>query len=262
MLKISVTKYGEVSPFIADKILAAISECYRVIGEPIAESVDLCIIEKATGEVFFATHDALSGKPRITIYVDKFLEMPELIGLAGIRRQAAHSVLHGSLEYYLIKFPQELIKAMRQYNLAQGYADNLLYGTGMAVKEYEVSKLLHEKNFVEDQIAYARYILDPSNDEALAWKLVSRNSLEKILYLVSIIRDISCAMPLTQDEQFEDEVKNHIEEKLAHIAPAYRARIQKILYEKFLLLDANTLENIDLLTKFVVEDIVDPELST
>lgn len=245
-----------------DKILSAISECYKAIGEPIVESVDLHMVEKTAEETFFATHDAWQGKPRITVYVDKFLEMPELVGLAGIRRQAAHSVLHGSLEYYLIKFPKELLRAMRQYDLPQGYANTFLYGTGMAVKEYEVTKLLYEKNFVEDQIAYAKYMLDPSGEEVLAWELALGNRLEKILYLVSIIRDISCVLPLTQDEQFGHEVKNRIEIKLAHITPAYQSRIQKILYEKFLLLDTDTLENIDLLTKFVVEGIVDPELST
>jgi hypothetical protein len=91
-------------------------------------------------------------------------------------------------------------------------------------------------------------------------KIVSRNRWEKILYLVSIIRDISCAVPLTQDEQFGDEVKNRIARKLAHIAPTYQSRIQKIIYEKFFLLGTNVLENIDLVMKFVVEGIVDPEL--
>jgi hypothetical protein len=260
MPKISVTRYGEISPFIGDKILAAISECYKVIGEPVAESIDLCLVEKAAGETFFATHDALQGKPRISVYVDKFLEMPDIVGLAGIRRQAAHSVLHGSLKYYLIKFPEELIRAMKQYDLPQGYANSLLYGTSMAVKEYGVTKLLYEKDFVDDQIAYAKYILDPSSEEVLAWEVALRNRLEKILYLVSIIRDISCAVPLIQDEQIGGEIKNCIEGKLAHIAPAYRSRIQEIIYEKFFLLGTNTLENIELVTKFVVEGIVDPEL--
>jgi len=257
MLKISVTKYGEVSPFVVDKIFATISECYKAIGEPVTECVDVHMIEKAVGEIFFATHDALQGKPIITVYVDKFLEMPELVGLAGVRRQAAHSVLHGSPEYYLIRFPQDLIRVMRQHNLPQGYANTFLYGTAMAVKEYEVTKLLYKKDFVGDQLAYARYILDLSREDILAWKLVLRNRWERILHLVSIIRDISCAVPLAQDEQFGHEVRNRIERRLAHITPAYRSSIQEIIYRKFPLLGANTLENIDLLTKFAVEDLID-----
>ncbi|GAH53078.1 unnamed protein product, partial [marine sediment metagenome] len=151
MTKLSVTKSGEVSQSIVDKIVSALDGCYRIIGEPMADSVDLHIVEKSAGETFFATHDALHGKSTITVYVDKFLEIPQLVALAGIRRQAAHSVLHGSLEYYLIKVPKDLIRVAKQYNLSQDCINALLYNIGMAAKEYGVTRLLYGKNFVVDQ---------------------------------------------------------------------------------------------------------------
>ena len=260
MTKISVTRFGEISQPIVDKILSIIDECYEVIGEPMADSIDLCMIEKSAGETFFATHDALHGKPTITIYMEQLLEIPRLVALAGIRRQAAHSVLHGSLEYYLIRVPPDLIRATKQYSLPQGCANGLLYSAGMAAKEYEVTRLLYSKNYIEDQVAYAKYILDPSAEEVLSWKIALRDRLEKILYLSSVIRDISCAVPLTRDEQIGAEIKNYIGKKLAHMTPDCQSRIQKIIYEGFPLLDTNTFENIDLITKLVVEEIVNYEL--
>ena len=260
MARIAVIESGEVSQQLVDKILSAIGECYEAVGEPVGDSIDLCIYEKSGAETFFATHDALGGKPRISVYLDKFLELPEVVSLAGIRRQAAHSVLHGSLEYYLIALPQDLVRAMRQYNLPQDYANSVLYGTAMAAKEYEVTQVLYEKNFVEDQVAYAKYILEPSNGEALAWEIALRHTLEKILYLSATIRDISCAVPLSRDERFGAEIEEYIEKKIACITPAYKSRIRRVIYERFSLLGTDTLENIGLTTKFLVEEIIDPEL--
>jgi hypothetical protein len=258
---LSVTKSGEVAQAIVDKIVSTLDECYKIIGEPMADSVDLRIVEKSVGGTFFATHDALSGKPTLTVYMDKFLEMPQLVGLAGIRRQAAHSVLHGSLEYYLIRVPKDLIRAMKRYNLSHGYTNAFLYNIGMAAKEYGVTRLLYGKNFVEDQVAYAKYILDPSIEEALAWEIALRNRLEKTLYLTSIIRDVSCAVPLVRDEQFGDGIKDCIGKRLAYITPVCQSKIQKIIYERFSLLDTNTFRNIALITGFLVDEIIDYELA-
>lgn len=261
MTKLSITRSGQVSQSITNNIVSILHECYQIIGRPMADSVDLHIVERGAGETFFATHDALSGKPTITVFVDKFLQIPQLVGIAGIRRQAAHSVSHGSLEYYLIKVPTSLISAVKQYELSQGCLSSLLYSVGMAAKEYEVTRLLYGKNFIEDQVAYAKYVLEPSVEEVLAWEIARRNKLEKVLYLASIIRDVSCAVPLIQDEQFGDDVRDCIGEKLAHTVPGCQSRIQKIIYEGLLLLDADTFGNINRISRLVVDEIVDYELA-
>ena len=242
MLKVSLTKFGEISPPMLNKILGLIDECYKLLGEPISGSVGLEIFERSGAETFFATHDVLEGKPRIRVYLDRLLELPELVGLAGLRRQVAHSILHGSLEFYLVKFPEHLKRTITRYNLSAKFGSSLLYSTGMAAKEYEVTELLYERNFIEDQVAYAKYILEPTSEDVLTWEIVLRNRLEKILHLAAIVRDISCAVPLAYDKIFGTEIKEGIKEKIAYISPDYQARIQKIIYEKFPILGTDTSE--------------------
>lgn len=261
MTEISITRFGKIPQPVVDEILSVIDECYGVIGEPLADSIDLRMIEESVGETFFATHDASQGKPTITVYMDKFLEIPRLIALAGIRRQAAHSVLHGSPHYYLIRVPKDLLRAMKQYDIPGHCTNRFLYSAAMAAKEYEVTRLLYSKNYVEDQAAYAEYILCPSAEEVLAWEIASRDKLEKIFHLVSIIRDISGAVLLTQDKQVGDKIQEHISKKVAHITPDYQSRIQGIIYEGFSSLATDTFENIDLITKLVVGKIIDYELT-
>lgn len=259
-MNISLTKFGEVAQSTLDEISSLIDESYRILGEPMGGSVELEIFEKAEGEQFFATHDALEEKPRIRVYLNKLLELPKLVGLAGIRRQVAHSILHGSLRFYLIKFPDDLKRAIRQYRLSYDFGNSLLYSIGMAAKEYEATDLLYRRNFVEDQVAYAKYILEPGSEEVFAWEIASTNKLEKILYLAALIRDISCAVPLARDERFGDEIRQYIGKKLAHVSLVPRSRIQSIIYQKFGLLGADTFEKIDLIAKWVTEEILAHEL--
>ena len=84
--------------------------------------------------------------------------------------------------------------------------------------------------------------------------------MENILHLAAVIRDISCAVPLAYDERFGAEIKEYIRNKLAHMSLDHRARIQRIIHEKFPLLGPDTFEKIELITKWVTEEILAYEL--
>lgn len=262
MVRVSVVKFGEVPQSSIEHILKVISGCYEVIGEPRSEYIELYVFEKSEGEIFFATHDALGGKPRIGIYLDRLLSLSDLVGAAGVRRQAAHSVLHGSPEFYLIPFPESLLQAVKRYQLPLEYAYKLLQATGMAAKEYQVTDLLYEKGFVEDQAAYAKYILEPSGEEILAWEIASKNKLEKILHLSSILRDVSCALPLLQEPRLGTELQTCIGRKLTHLTPAYQVKLQEIISQTFSSLTHDLFQNISSITQAVIQELLDYELSS
>jgi len=255
-MNISLTQFGEIPQSLLHEISSLITGFYKTLGEPMGGSVNLEIFEKAEEEQFFATHDALEGKPRIRVYVNNLLELPKLVGLAGIRRQVVHSILHGSLKFYLIKFPDVLKKAIHQYRLSYDSGNSLLYSIGMAAKEYEATKFLCSRSFVDEQVAYAKYIMEPSGEDVLAWEIASTNRLQKVLYLAALIRDISCAVPLVYDERFGDEIRQYVEKKLVHVGPVPQSITQSIIYEKFGLLGADTFENINLIAELVTQGIL------
>lgn len=255
-MNISLTKFGEIPQSKLDEIWSLINESYGVLGEPMSGSIDFEIFATSEEEQFFATHDALEGKPRIRVYLDKLLELPKLVGLAGVRRQVVHSILHGSLRFYMMKFPDVLKRAIHQYRLSYDFGNSLLYSVGMAAKEYEATNFLYSKGFVEEQVAYARYILEPSSEEIFAWRIASTNRLQEVLYVTALIRDISCAVPLAYDERFGEEIRQYIDKKLAHVSLVHRSRIQSIIYQKFGLLGGDTFEKIDLIAKWVADEIL------
>jgi len=180
--------------------------------------------------------------------------------LGGVRRQAAHSIIHGTPEFYRIKLPSELRRVMDEHGFPQEFAAKIIYGISMAVKEHMVTRFLMEGEYIEDQIAYSKYVLESIAEEIISWEAVKDKVMDRIIYLTMTVRDISCAIPLTQDSRFGDEIKALIERKMGHLPLNYKLKIKKIINEVFPSFTGDTFKNIDLLTNALVKEIVYEEL--
>ncbi|MEM2385857.1 MAG: hypothetical protein QXO67_02635 [Candidatus Bathyarchaeia archaeon] len=257
-----INTFGNVDKGLVDKILSVITECYERLGPPMTFSVNLNIFETSGGQGFFASHDALQGKPTIDIYLDRLSSLPQHVVEGGIRRQVAHSIIHGSPEYYRVKFPSWLKQAMRVYGLPENLATEILYGAAMAAKEYAVTRFLVEGGYVEDQVAYAKYMLEPTAEELQAWEMAKPNPTARIIYLTMTLRDISCAVPLLKKPEIADEIKSCLEKRLSHLPDQYKATVQRILEETIQRFSDDTFKNIDNLVEAIVENIIHRELES
>jgi len=261
MPRISVSKFGQVDQEALDQILSVINAGYESLGSPKTGSVNLWICEKSSAETsFFATHSIWKGKPRITIYFDQVSQYPKEVFLAGIQRQVAHSILHGSMEFYLVRLPDELRKASVKYRFSPRYTNNILYHIAMIAKEYEVTKLLQQKGLFRNQVAYSKYILKITGEDMLAWEIAVRKPLLRLFYIISVIRDISCAIPLLSDPRFGSEIRQAIETRIGPLPPDYRTIIRRTVYSKMPLLGVHTQENIRLISRVISDEILEGEL--
>jgi hypothetical protein len=257
---IRIERFGEFNEALLEKILGVLIESYERLGPPTTYSVNLKVFGRSEEGGFFACHDASWGTPTISIYMDKVSTLPLNVVLGGVRRQVAHSIIHGTPEFYRIKLPSELRRVMDERGFPQEFAAKIIYGTSMAVKEYMVTRFLMEGGFIEDQIAYSKYVLEPTAEEIISWEAVKDKVMDRIIYLTMTVRDISCAIPLTQDSRFGDEIKALIERKMEHLPLNYKLKIKKIISEVFPSFTEDTFKNIDLLTNAIVKEIVCEEL--
>jgi len=258
---VKLETFGRVDKDLTKRLLDIIVDCYERLGPPITFSVNLKVFEASEEPGFFACHDALDGKPTINIYLDRISDVPFNVVDAGVRRQAVHSILHGSQEFYKIMFPAELRQAMAVYGLSEGFATQILYGIAMAAKEYNVTKFLVEGGYVEDQVAYAKYMLEPTDEEVKAWEIAKTNPLARIIYLVMTVRDISCAIPLLANSTFSKEIKECLKKRIGHLPESYKFTIDKIVDEMVQTFSEDTFKNINFLTKAIVECIIQKELT-
>ena len=262
--KIIVSRFGEVTGKEIDHVIRVMRECYgRLMPHGVA-LVDLYVFEQSSlvkaflakeykqvgvasapfDELFFAIHDAWRGTPRIILCLERIKELPRSVRLGGIRHEVGHSVLHGSLQYYLIPLPPPLLKLAGRFNLSQEYITNILYLISIAVKDYEVSRLLYERGYVNDQVAYAKHLLATSESDILLWKMSRGNPLAEILCLVSCLKSVSCAAALLDDEKFGKEMRHHLTESLYYIPAKYRSLLSKMIFEDFPSLGTDTFNNI------------------
>jgi len=279
--KIVVSKFGEVGAEEIDHTVAVMKECYRRLTPHEVTLVDLYVFERSSSteaflakefkevgvvsapfdELFFAMHDAWRGTSRIVLCLERTRKLPRLVQTGGIRHEVGHSVLHGSLRYYLLPLPPVLLDLAERFNLSLEYATNLLYLISIAVKDYEVSRLLHERDYVEDQVAYMKHVLTVSESDALSWIISRGKPLAEALCLISCLKAASCAVPLLLNKTPNEAIRRRVTESLSHLPTRYSTLLFKTALEGFSSMGADTLNNINHMTRLIVKNIVEPVLS-
>ena len=213
--EIQLTIEGDVPDSFWQELKQQVEECYGRLPTSDLEVVQVCLldtvkrlrqflateqaqlsIDGSLGEEFLALHDAWHGVPRITICFGRLARMPHLVGLGAIRQQVAHSILHGSLEYYVFKLSPDLVAKGQERRLAPVALQQLLYYVAIAVKDYEVVRLLVTHGYVDCQAALAFHQLEASDEDRLAWRLAQLNPIARLIYLSSQLKLLLSIRPL------------------------------------------------------------------
>ncbi len=150
------------------------------------------------GDEFLALHDAWRAAPRITVCRERLAEVPHLVGRGAIRQQVAHSVLHGSPEYYTFKLSRHLVEKAQERGLTTAALQQLLYYVAVAVKDYEVVRLLVNHDYVECQTALAFHQLESTEEDRLVWQLARRNPAVRLVCLVGQLKMMLSIRPLAE----------------------------------------------------------------
>jgi hypothetical protein len=169
--------------------------------------------------------------------------------------------LHGSPSYYLLPLPLPLLDFISRFNVSRQYATNLFYLISIAVKDYEVSRLLYGRGYVEDQLAYAKHMLEVTESDERSWELSRENPLAEILCLVSCLKPAGCAALFLSDKRLCGKMRRLLTESLSYLPTEYSTRLLDMIPKSFASLGADTLINIDKMARLVVENIAKPILS-
>ena len=268
-------KFGDVEERFADEVLDVLRDCYDRINGDAVKIVDLYLFEKSSTmnalvneekrklgiktsafeESYYALHDAWHGTPRIMVAHDKISALPELVRMGSLRHEAAHTVLHGSLEFYSFPLSVSLIRLEEEGVVSRQMARDLLHLVSVAAKDFEVTRLLYENQFVQDQVAFNKHILEPSEDDREAWELAKEDQAFTLLVLASILKTICCAAPLLKDPDHSRGISESIKKSLGYLPEETSERLLRIL-EVATKFGRNTHENVDLLLAKTVHELV------
>jgi hypothetical protein len=274
VVRIVLHAFGTVEDEFTHAVLEIFRNFYNRIAVGAVELMDLYLFEKASlmnafidqekrnlgiatssfETRFLAVHDAWHGTPRIMVACDTVFYLPELVRLGCIHHEAAHTVLHGSLEYYMFSTPifpaslKEKIVVLRQV------LGDVLYLVSVAVKDYEATRLLLNNGFIKDQVAYNKYILKPSEEDVDAWNLARKNKIAQVLFLLALLKTACCAAPLLNDQKYGEQINELLVRNMSYLPPIWISRIFTLLKttSKF---SQDTHQNVELFARTAIQTI-------
>ena len=275
-MKLVLHRYGKTSEEDVKDIVTLIEECFERLKAP--EILDLLLFESQSemtdffkrereavgvvseefGEKFYARHDAWRGTPRIAVCLGRIKELPKPVRVGVLRHEVGHSVLHGSIEFYMFPIPPILSEVSTRFKLPDRYAPNLLYLISIAVKDYEVTRLLTGKGYVDDQLAYSKHFLPTSEEDLAAWRISKEKPAAIGLCLAGRLKEIACAIALRTVIE-ESTVIKWIEDELSYLPDPILKRMMGVA-RKFPAMTNDTSRNVDAATKIFVKELLEPLL--
>lgn len=201
--------HGSVSQDELQEIRGTLEECYPRLGRWLPERVEVHLftaplqsaafldkekaelgIETAGDEAFICSHDAWRGFPRLLICLERLIALSPLARLGVLRHEAAHTVLHGALAYYVFRIPPNCLELAKAKGLDLNVLQQVLYYCAIAVKDLEVTRLLLHKNYKECQVAFAQVQFLPSEEDKLAWLLAKGNPQARLLFFTAQLKSL------------------------------------------------------------------------
>jgi hypothetical protein len=161
------------------------------------------------------------------------------------------------MEYYVLPINALLIEAAKKWGLSKEYLLNLLYLISIAVKDFEVTSLLSEKEYVEDQLAYSNHVLGTSNEDLDAWQLSKGNPAGMALCLAGRLKDAACLIAL-QPRLGEQSVDDKLRGQLSYLPQPTLDEMLKTLTSFPQAMIGDTFQNVAVMTKIFVEDLLQP----
>ncbi len=276
MPNIVLRRIGRVPEDAVKSISTVIEECYRRLEPHGVELLDLIIFgsseqmnsfyvqekqvfqvsPETLSEQFFALHDAWRGTPRIGICFERMRQLPQLVQMGVLRHEVGHSVLHGSVEHYVFSITPPLLEASKRFGLATGYSLSIIYMVSIAVKDFEVTRLLMEKEYVEDQLAYALHVLATSQDDLRALRIAQSNPAAVTLYATSRLKDAAGAM--AAGKVLKQSLVETFRKEFSHFPDFVLDRFLYLVEALPQHMKGDTLQNVNAAVRLLVEAFLEP----
>jgi hypothetical protein len=253
--------YGRLRPEGLDLVEVAVFENDRLWrGRMAAERRRARVVSAEFDDAFIAAHDAWTGIPRISISLERQKALAKLVWEGALRHEVGHSILHGSLEYYVFPMPRPLLEVADEFPTLTSHITDILYLLTLAVKDMEVTKLLVTKGYVEDQAAYARFVMKPTKQDQNAWSLSSIVAEARVLCLVGRLKDIAAAKVLASTPQHAPISLEEIEESTGYFPQESRTALLDTMTKILNDLGKDTFANIQSAATITATRLIEPAM--
>jgi len=210
-----LSTFGEVSEQLRQAVVGCVRDCYARLDTHLPPAVGLRFFDTAARQAqeveresralgvvgngddpLPVSHSAWGDLPRITVCAERLEPLPELLRDGMVHVAAAHSVLHGSQDYYVFTIPADIVRQGGEIGVNATLLQRFLFHVAAAVKGAAAVDLLVRCGFIADQVALALHQLQVTDDDLLAWRLAEADPRARALYLLAQLRPLLGAYPL------------------------------------------------------------------
>lgn len=253
-VELNVITRGRIPWGVKREVTSALRDCYRRFGPRVPYKVEVHIVDREAtmrdflkeekfrlgittsgDEEFICSHDAWRGYPRIIVCFEKLAKLNRLAGLGAVRHEAAHSVLHGSLEYYIFRIPEDCRHTAMIKGIDLAVLEQALYYVSVAVKDFEATRFLVQHDYIDCQFAFAIEWLQPSEEDKSAWGSAKANRQAKFVYETALLKPTLFAHPLlalprSKKISLEQQVQlgRRVEELIEHLGEAEQSKLLQV----------------------------------
>ena len=269
---LDVHSHGNLTREAQQQIRETLEGCYLCLGKWLPDRVEVHIFETSAqqaafldtekaelgidtsgDEAFICSHDAWRGYPRILICIEKLSALSPIAQLGALRHEAAHTVLHGALAYYIYRVPPDCLELAEAKGLDQAWLRQLLYYCSAAVKDFEASRLLLQNGYRDCQLAFVQAQSVPSLEDELAWLLAKRHPQARLLFLAAQLKPLLLSWPLKQAGLVQAETL--ADSMLGYLEPEERERLLTLAAAIIELIGDDTHDNVRAALRQVLQEL-------
>lgn len=229
-MKIIIHRVSGVDQKFEAQVSSILTQIYEKVRPPTAEIVDVYLfssslemkiflereaqsagVERGFAEVEFSLyHWAWGGWPCIAVCADVCSHKDMAVWKGEIEHETAHSILHGELAYYSFLPPFEFTNVLAANAFDDKLRGLVFYYLTVAIKDFEVTRLLVKHGILENQTQMHLFHLERSLEEKTIWKELQerRNPKAEFLATISDLKILASALPLLEQDSCIGEAAN------------------------------------------------------
>lgn len=272
MLDLNYIARGDIAGNVKKEITEIVGDCYKKFSKRVPYKIEVHVFDTEANMNSFlrqekfklgipssssddsspCTYDVLRGFPRLLIPVDRLADFSKSGRAGAIRHEAAHTVLHGSLEYNIFQIPEDCKHTASVKGIDPDKLDGIFFQLTLGIKDYEATRFLIEHDFIHCQFAYALDWIKPSEEDKSSWMLARTGRQTRFIYESALMRPLLFASPLLSlpksakvPEEEKLQLSARIEKMIALLGETEENKVIQVAAEIIEVLTEDTHTNID-----------------
>ncbi len=215
-LDLSFFARGNISGSFKKEVSEVLNDCYKRFGQRVPYKIEVYAFDTAENlnnflreekfklgmsfntvdDASVCTYEVLRGYPRLLLCSEQLSKYGKQARAGAIRHEAAHTILHGALEYSIFQIPEDCRHTATVKGIDNEKLEEIFFQLSLGVKDYEATRLLIEHDYIHCQFAYALEWIQPAEDDKTAWNISKTNRQTRFVYESALMRPILFTNPL------------------------------------------------------------------